>query len=132
MDKLEKKEIKEKIEEESIYDEYRYKRWRQRVYKRDGYGCQFPNCKFPHGKLNAHHIKMKWYHPELIYSIKNGISLCEYHHGYIHRQGSHKYEEKLEAIAEHNGKHPIIRLKRVKKVRKKYAKKAKKKTTRRR
>ena len=102
----EKELIRQKIEDHTIYDERDYKRWRNAVFKRDGHHCQFANCKFPTGRLNAHHIKMKYYFPELIYDIKNGITLCEYHHRYIHRQGSDRYIKRFEKIVRENIKNP--------------------------
>lgn len=117
------KKIKKKIEDGTIYYEYRYKRWRQRVYKRDGYSCQFPDCKYPKGKLNAHHIYMKWYNPEFIYDIKNGITLCEYHHKFVHKVNSDDYIPLLEEIAEQNCKKPKISKKIFGKKKKKKSKK---------
>jgi hypothetical protein len=128
----EKKTIKDKIEDHSIYTEYRYTRWRARIFKRDGYACQFPGCKWPMGGLNAHHIHMKWYFPELIYSMKNGISLCKHHHTYVHKKGSDGYITTFTQIAEKNCKMPKIskktfgKKKRRKKVTKKVSKKTKK------
>lgn len=122
--------IRKKIESGSIYNEFKYVRWRKRVYKRDGYSCQFPDCKWPMGSLNAHHIKMKWYFPELIFTLSNGISLCEYHHSYIHKQDSNNYVELFESIAVKNAKKPIISKKKLKKSKKKISKKASKKKTR--
>lgn len=46
---------------------------------RDRWKCKIDNedCL---GKLEAHHI-LRWKdYPELRYEIKNGISLCHYHH----------------------------------------------------
>lgn len=131
----EQKKIKKKIENGTIYSEYKYRRWRQRVYKRDGYCCQFPDCKYPKGSLNAHHIYMKWYNPAHIYDIKNGITLCTYHHKYVHSDHSDNYIELLEAIAAQNCKKPKIskkifgkKRKKKKKVTKKVGKKTKKST----
>ena len=122
----EKNKIRRLIESGKIYLESRYKAWRKRIFKRDGYQCQFSDCKRPYSALNAHHIRMKWYFPELIYKARNGITLCEYHHKYIHRQGSDKYIERFEKITEENGKKGrIIRKKKITK-----KKKAKKKVRR--
>lgn len=108
MTPAEQKKIKKKIEDGTIYSEYRYRRWRQRVYKRDGYSCQYPDCKYPKGSLNAHHIYMKWYNPAFIYDIKNGITLCTFHHKFVHSDHSDNYIEALEAIAAYNCKFPKI------------------------
>lgn len=109
MTNAEKEKIKEKIEEGSIYTDPRYKKWRNAIFKRDGHECQYPGCKWPKGKLNAHHIHMKWYHPEWIFKLTNGITLCEYHHKYIHKQGSQKFVEPFTMLAEHNTEHPKVR-----------------------
>ena len=123
MTETEKNSIRKKIEAGTIYSEMKYTKWRHRVYKRDGYSCQFPDCKWPKGSLNAHHIKMKWYFPELIFTLVNGITLCEYHHKYVHRHDSNTYIEKLTAIAEKNCKKPKISKKVIKKPKKKASKK---------
>lgn len=111
MTKTEKEEIKEKIEAHTIYNEPRYKKWRDKVYKRDGHACQFPDCKWPMGKLNAHHIKMKWYFPDLIFTLTNGITLCEYHHTDIHKKDSNNYIELFHEIATANTFKPKVRKK---------------------
>lgn len=118
MTKTEKEEIKRKIEDHSIYEEPKYKKWRGQIYKRDGYACQFPNCKWPMGTLAAHHIRMKWYNPELIYKLTNGITLCEYHHKYIHKKDSNNYIELFEEIAQNNIDKPKISMRNAKKIRK--------------
>jgi hypothetical protein len=124
----EKKKIKKLIEDGLIYTQYRYTRWRQRIYKRDGYACQFPNCKWPMGGLNAHHIHMKWYFPELIYSMKNGITLCKHHHTYCHKVGSDSYITTFTQIAEANCKKPKISKKTFGKKKRKVTKKVSKTT----
>lgn len=121
MTKAEKEEIRRMIENGSIYEDSRYKKWRNKVYKRDGYYCQFAGCKHPHRKLNAHHIHMKWYKPEWIFKLTNGITLCEYHHRYIHKRGSEKYIDKFEDIAKKNTESPKVK-KKAKKLSKKAAK----------
>ena len=99
MTETEIKKILKAIEDGTIYKDSRYTSWRKRIFKRDGYKCQFVGCKYKYGTLNAHHIWMKWYNPELIYKARNGITLCTYHHNYVHKKGSDKYIEKFEAIA---------------------------------
>lgn len=111
MTKNEKEVIREMIENGTIYEEPRYKKWRDKVYKRDGHACQYPECKWPMGKLNAHHIHMKWYKPELIFTLTNGITLCEYHHKYIHKKDSNNYIELFSKIAMQNTFKPKVRKK---------------------
>ncbi len=115
--------IRKKIEDGSIYTEFKYIRWRKRVFKRDGFCCQFPDCKWPKGSLNAHHIKMKWYYPQHIYTLTNGITLCEFHHKLIHKQNSDNYVSLLESIAKKNTEKPKVSKKIVKKTKKKASKK---------
>jgi hypothetical protein len=111
MTNAEKEKIKEKIEEGSIYTDPRYKKWRDKVYKRDGHACQYPDCKYPMGSLNAHHIKMKWYFPELMFTLTNGITLCEYHHKYIHKRDSNNFVEFFNHLAIQNTLKPKVRKK---------------------
>ena len=56
-----------------------YFNWRKEVWKRDNWTCKINNkdCK---GRLEAHHILPWEQYPELRYEIKNGITLCHYHH----------------------------------------------------
>ena len=123
MTKKELQKIRDSIEDHSIYITSRYKAWRKRIYKRDGYQCQFPGCKCKYNTLNAHHIQMKWYFPELMYKARNGITLCKKHHSYIHRRGSDKYIDKFLEIAKDNGTKGRIIRKKVIKPRKKKRKK---------
>ena len=51
-----------------------YYQFRNAVLKRDNYECQKCQSK---EKLNVHHIKSILDFPELIFEIKNGITLCE-------------------------------------------------------
>jgi hypothetical protein len=56
-----------------------YNSWRREVWKRDGFKCRIAdqNCD---GRIEAHHI-LGWIdHPELRYTINNGITLCHFHH----------------------------------------------------
>ena len=56
-----------------------YREWRKEVKNRDGWKCRISNqdCS---GKLVAHHILGWTAHPELRYEVKNGITLCHFHH----------------------------------------------------
>lgn len=118
MTKKEKEDIKKKIEDHTIYDEPKYKKWRGSIFKRDGFACQYPGCKWPMGKIAAHHIRMKWYNPELIYKLTNGITLCDYHHTYIHKRDSNNYIELFEELAKKNIAKPKISMRNAKKIRK--------------
>jgi hypothetical protein len=111
MTKIEKESIRKMIEDGTIYVHPEYKKWRNAIYKRDGHACQFPDCKYPMGSLNAHHIHMKWYKPELIFTLTNGITLCEYHHKYIHKKDSNNYIELFTEIALENTFKPKVRKK---------------------
>jgi len=52
-----------------------YAQWRRAVFERDNYTCQF--CGQRGGRLNADHIKPLLYHPELMFELSNGRTLCE-------------------------------------------------------
>lgn len=70
------------------YNDPQYAKWRSSVYKRDKYICQM--C----GKttqLNAHHIKMWAFYPELRFEVSNGITLCKYCHKTV--TGKEEYYE---------------------------------------
>lgn len=63
--------------------------WSRNVKKRDMWKCQMANndCN---GRMESHHI-LNWKdYPELRYELRNGITLCHYHH-----PKSRKEEEKL-------------------------------------
>lgn len=51
-----------------------YKEWRTSVFKRDGFTCQM--CGKHGTNLEAHHIKAVCNHPDLIFDIDNGLTLC--------------------------------------------------------
>ena len=59
----------------SIRHSIEYKEWRLAVWRRDGFKCQQPGCK-GRGKISAHHIHRFETHPELRFSVNNGITLC--------------------------------------------------------
>ena len=56
-----------------------YKLWREAVFKRDNYTCVW--CKIK-GYLNADHIRMFAYRPELRFELSNGRTLCEACHAW--------------------------------------------------
>lgn len=57
----------------------RYKEWRKQVKERDGHKCKIDDHKCS-GRLEVHHILSWTYFPEYRYEIKNGITLCRFHH----------------------------------------------------
>ena len=62
-----------------------YKAWRQSVFERDQFTCQ--KCGDARGgNLQAHHIKDYAGHPNLRYSVENGITLCETCHRKEHKK----------------------------------------------
>lgn len=67
-----------KTERQKSYDT-QYKYWMLEVKGRDSWKCRLSNqdCK---GRLEAHHI-LNWEDfPELRYDVRNGITLCHFHH----------------------------------------------------
>ena len=56
-----------------------YQNWVRQCKKRDNYKCRIRNedCK---GYLEVHHILSWRDFPELRYEIKNGVTLCQFHH----------------------------------------------------
>lgn len=52
-----------------------YSEWRRKVFKRDNYTCQ--ECNKTKCYIEAHHIKAKSKHPELIFDVDNGLTLCK-------------------------------------------------------
>lgn len=56
-----------------------YKAWRKKVFEKDNYQCKINNedCS---GNIEAHYILSWSTHPELRYSVNNGITLCHAHH----------------------------------------------------
>lgn len=67
-----------KTDRQQCYDG-RYREWMRQVKNRDYWKCQISNddCS---GRVEAHHILGWRSHPELRYEIKNGITLCHFHH----------------------------------------------------
>lgn len=56
-----------------------YKQWRKAVCDRDSWKCKLlgDDCS---GRLEVHHILTWKNHPDLRYSVDNGICLCHFHH----------------------------------------------------
>lgn len=56
-----------------------HREWSRQIKNRDYWRCQIANddCS---GRVEAHHILGWASHPELRYEIKNGITLCHFHH----------------------------------------------------
>lgn len=73
------------------YNTKEYSDWRLSVFTRDNFTCLECGSKAS-GTLNAHHILPKRDHPELIFDISNGITLCKtchnktYHDEYRYSQ----------------------------------------------
>jgi hypothetical protein len=67
-----------KTNRQHAYDS-QYREWMRQVKNRDYWKCQISNddCS---GRVEAHHILGWRDHPELRYEIKNGITLCHFHH----------------------------------------------------
>lgn len=62
--------------DKGVWFTWPYKQWRIKVFERDNFMCQ--NCGDDiGGNLHAHHVKPKFLFPELIFDIKNGLTLCE-------------------------------------------------------
>ena len=53
----------------------KWREWRKKVFERDNYICQ--KCEQRGGILEPHHIKPVCDYPELVYSVKNGQTLCK-------------------------------------------------------
>lgn len=68
-----------KLSQKQIRNDYAYQEWRKLVWTRDGFTCQLKddNCS---GKIISHHILPWRDYPEERYDVKNGITLCHYHH----------------------------------------------------
>lgn len=63
-----------KTERQKIMLTDEYKDWRKSVFTRDNYTCQQCGCN--RGTFHAHHIKSFKEHPDLIFDVDNGITLC--------------------------------------------------------
>lgn len=67
------------VKNEKKHLDGRYKAWMRQVKNRDYWKCQISNddCS---GRVEAHHILPWRDFEELRYEIKNGITLCHFHH----------------------------------------------------
>lgn len=72
-----------------------YKRWRGRLIERDGVACKLCGSTY---KIVAHHIIEAKTHPDLRYSVSNGIILCQACHIEIHKNNSFNYIESLQKV----------------------------------
>jgi hypothetical protein len=61
-----------------------YKAWRTSVFKRDDYTCR--DCGVRGCYLEAHHVELFSICKELIFEVKNGITLCKKCHEKIHKK----------------------------------------------
>ncbi len=61
-----------------------YKRWRNLVLERDQFTCTVCGSK---KNIVCHHIKKASTHPYLIYSVDNGLILCQKCHVNTHKKG---------------------------------------------
>lgn len=105
MDKQTKDRIRKRILDKTIYKLKKYKEWRLKVFKRDRFTCQL--CNKVGGFLQAHHIKMKYKFPELIFDILNGITLCYRCHQEVHANGDEaKYVRRFKKKARENKPKP--------------------------
>jgi hypothetical protein len=63
-----------------------YKNWRKKIFIKDNYTCQ--NCfekEKVSGRLQAHHLYYRSEIPNLVFSVKNGITLCVDCHIKLHK-----------------------------------------------
>ena len=95
--------------------------WRTQVFRRDGYRCvrcprtpaQALLFRASRRHLEPHHILRKIDHPELMYEVDNGVTLCDHCHAEVTGQEQkfeaqfHAYIRKLrareEALADMSG-----------------------------
>lgn len=90
------------LESKRIRTSLKYRIWRDKVFERDDYTCKLCGIRNNKGVgktiyLHAHHIKPFSLHPELIFNIDNGITLCKNCHKETETYGSkiHKNKFKL-------------------------------------
>lgn len=65
------------------YKSWRYNQWRLAVYERDCFTCR--KCgDDTGGNLNVHHLLSRMKHPSLMYSLRNGVTMCRGCHKEFH------------------------------------------------
>lgn len=65
-----------------------YRAWRKAVYARDNWTCRMCSARGRVGgkvKLHAHHVKPFSTHPELVFDVANGLTLCVKCHHKLHK-----------------------------------------------
>lgn len=81
-----------KMEKEFDYTSKKWRRKRESILRRDRYMCQ--ECR-KYGRqrqaTTVHHIKHVDEHPELAYTDKNLISLCDACHNKAHPEKAHRF-----------------------------------------
>jgi HNH endonuclease len=69
--------------------------WRNAVYARDNFTCVI--CRQRGGQIHAHHLNSASRHPELRYTLSNGVTLCVACHAMIHgRKLGDRYQKPVE------------------------------------
>ena len=72
-----------------IRESAKYREWRSKVFLRDKYTCIW--CGDSRGgNLEADHIKPRKTHPELVFEVKNGRTLCKKCHRKTRSWGNRK------------------------------------------
>lgn len=74
--------------QDGLYKSIEYGNWRISVFKRDNFTCR--ECNVKGKRLHAHHIAPKSLYPELMFSLDNGITLCEECHRKTETYGVNK------------------------------------------
>jgi len=62
-----------------------YQLWQKAILEKNNYTCQICGDN-TRGKLHAHHLWQKSKFPELMFEIRNGITLCKKCHKKIHKK----------------------------------------------
>ena len=90
---------------------FEYKMWRKKVFERDNYTCQKCGNRNYQDKgkttfLVAHHIKEWSEYPKLRFDVKNGLTVCNKCHNYIHGRIIEYQDEffTINSLAEYLGK----------------------------
>ena len=61
--------------------------WSRAVKERDNFTCQWPGCRKYDKHNNAHHKALRSARPDLRFVVENGVTVCRYHHNWIHGAG---------------------------------------------